>query len=120
MKGLGFYNNDFLIIKSDFDLIAESITRIIMTNYNERVGRPTFGGNLKYFIFEQMSPETIASIKMNIKKQVTTFEPRANISTLDVIPDENNNTINIKLGFTIKGGNVQDERFINLSFQMEK
>ena len=89
MKGLGFYGKSFLVIKTDFDLIAESITRIVMTNFNERTGRPFFGANLKNYVFEQMSPESLSEIESNIKKQIATFEPRANLKTIILTPNEN-------------------------------
>ena len=119
MNGIGFYGHDFFYIASDYELIAESIARIIMTNYNERVGRPFFGVNLRQQIFEQLDDESINVIKNNIRNQIADYEPRANITTLELTPDTEQNLISIKIGFKLIGDQLSDERFINLSFKLE-
>lgn len=119
MKGIAFYDRDFFVMKSDHELIAESITRIIMTNRGERPGMPFFGVGLKSRVFEPMDTIIHQEISSNIKEQVAVFEPRAQISTLDFKNVEEENTLNVKIGFIVKGDKIEDERFINLIFELE-
>ncbi len=52
MKGLGIYNEDAPVLKSDLDLVEENISRILLTTPGERVNNPLFGCKLKNFIFD--------------------------------------------------------------------
>jgi Bacteriophage baseplate protein W len=118
MKGIGFYGTDFFIIKSDYDLVAESITRILMTNPGERPGTPFFGAGLKNQVFEQIDDVAIASIDSSIREQVAAYEPRANLTTLTITSDPNNHDILVKIGFTLLGDAIDNEDFINVVYKL--
>jgi len=87
MKGISFYGNSFFIIKNDVELVAESITRIIMTNQGERVDQPFFGCNLKAALFEMADTSTENGIVSTITEQLNTYEERADILSVSVAPD---------------------------------
>jgi phage baseplate assembly protein W len=120
MKGIGYYGRDFFVVKSDYDLVAESITRILMTNPNERPGQPYFGVGLKNQIFELLDETVISSIDAAIREQIGAYEPRATINSLLMTPDSNENTLSVKLGFTLMGDKIGDQRFINVVYQLGK
>jgi len=120
MKGVSFYDRDFFVIKSDYELIAESITRIIMTNPGERPGLPFFGVGLKNRLFEPMDETTNQEIELDIRNQIETYEPRCQILTLNFDRIEDENAIKISIGFIVEGDRVEDERFINLIFDIEE
>lgn len=120
MKGISFYDRDFFVIKSDYDLIAESITRIVMTNPGERPGIPFFGVGLKNRLFEPMDDLTNQEIETDIRNQVSSYEPRSNILSLNFEKLEDENALSISIGFIVKGDRVEDERFINLIFELEE
>jgi phage baseplate assembly protein W len=90
-----------------------------MTNPGERVGRPFFGVGLKNRIFEPMDEVTTQNVKEQIIEQINQYEPRADLTTVDVTFDEPNNTIMIKIGFKKKNDVNGEERFINLGFELE-
>jgi phage baseplate assembly protein W len=118
MKGIGFYGKDFFVVKSDYDLVSESITRILMTNPGERVGQPYFGTGLKDQIFEQLDSAMESIVSASIREQIGAYEPRVNITTLLLTPDTNNNTLAIKIGFVLLGDAIDDQRFINVVYQL--
>lgn len=119
MQGIGFYGQEFFIIKSDHDLIAESIKRILMTNPGERPGQPFFGVGLKERLFEQLDETLISDLKETISDQIATYEPRVDLLDLNVDPKYDENLIEIAIGFKIKGEQLEDERFVNLTFTLE-
>ena len=117
MKGIGFYDKDFFVIKSDKDLISESIRRILMTNKGERPGRPYFGVGLKARLFDQMDQISVENIQRDISEQISTYEPRVNLTYNNVALDYERHLITISLKFKIKPSVEENE--INLSFNLE-
>ena len=120
MKGMGFYGKNFLVILSDEELISESIIRIIMTNPGERLGLPFFGAGLKPKLFELITDDLLTFIKNDITNQISLYEPRADQTSLDLTSAPDDNTVQLKLGYQIKGSQFQDDRFVNLTFNLEK
>lgn len=116
MRGPGFYNKDFLVIKSDNDLIAESITRILMTTPGERVGRPNFGSGLRALLFESMDDIFVDDVKRIISTAVNNYEPRVNLTDIQVNAVEN--TLTARLIFETVG-NPLDENILEFSFELE-
>ena len=117
MKGIGFYDNTFFLIKEEKDLISESIRRILMTGKGERVGRPFFGVGLKRRLFDQMDELTTENIEQDISNQIQTYEPRVNLTYNKVNVDYDNQQININLRFKIKSELEENE--LNISFDLE-
>jgi len=117
-RGLGYYGQEFFIIKSDEDLVEESIVRLIMTNWNERVGRPIFGGNLKTMIFDQLDTESMSKIETSLSDLIDLYEPRATIKSLQATADEH--VVNISIYFNYIGNPNADPRFIPISINVEK
>jgi phage baseplate assembly protein W len=118
MRGIGFYGHDFFIIKTDADLVSESITRIIMTNFKERIGHPFMGGNLKPSLFELEDQAELDGIKINLANQIAEYEPRANLTSIDISADQvNENAILATIQFTLVGDPSQDPRILTLTIQ---
>ena len=118
MKGIGFYGKDFFVIKTDKDLISESIIRLIMTNFGERLGRPYFGLNLKSRLFELADEPTKEEIRQDLIRNIQDYEPRAAITTLELENEEN--LIKLKVGFKlVEDVALGDERIININYKLE-
>ncbi len=67
--------------------VRESIRIILMTEPNERIARPDFGGGLGQFLFE---PNTVAirrSLQERIQSAITQWEPRVRVEDVDVQGD---------------------------------
>ena len=116
--GIGFYDEDFFVIKTDKDLISESIKRILMTNIGERPNNPFFGVNLKNFVFEPDDDITKNQIITNIKQQIQSNEPRANISSIDIT--EEDNCIKFFIKFTLVYDKTKTVNELNLAFKTEE
>jgi phage baseplate assembly protein W len=106
LKGIGFYNNDFFIVKTGYDNLKEKIKRILMTVPGERVNNPEFGSRLKTFLF---SFDTTLRDRFSqaITEDLQRWEPT--ISVNDVSVDSIDNHIaKITINFTVKatGDNI--------------
>ena len=68
--------------------VRESIRVLLMTEPNERVGLPEFGGGLGRLLFEPNIVTTWQSIRDRIERALSRWEPRVRVETIDVEPDE--------------------------------
>lgn len=118
-NGLAFYNKKFMVIKVDKELIAESITRIIMTNPGERVGQPYFGVGLRNMLFNQIDDDFTAHLETVIQDQCTQYEPRATITKVNVdnLPDENK--VSVSLTFVINGDPPTSTNILTYDFKLD-
>lgn len=119
MKGIGFYDNEFLVIKSGVDLAAESINRIIMTNSRERVGRPGFGADIRDLLFEPFNDEIEQVMRQRIEDQIKTFEPRVVINEIDINSVEDENRLDLAINFSLVD-NITDTRILRISFEIDR
>ena len=67
--------------------VREAIRIILMTNRNERLMLPDFGGNLGVFLFEPNTVTTRHLIQDRITKALAQWEPRILVESVDVEPD---------------------------------
>ena len=79
MKGLSFYNETFLTIKEDEEILKENITRILLTSPGERVDNPLFGSHLKAFVFE-LGSVMREEVESDIVSSIQRWEPRVIIN----------------------------------------
>ncbi len=118
MKGIAFYGEDFFTVKQDYDLYAEEIKRLLMTNPGERPGQPYFGAGLRDMVFELADSTTTDFAKNRIQEQISAYLPMLTLTKINVELD--NNSFYITLGFTEKGDLPEDERLLTLEFDLEE
>lgn len=118
-NGIAFYEKTFFVIKKDRELVAESITRILMTNPGERVGQPFFGVGLRNMLFRQIDEDLISDLKKRINDQMSIYEPRADIPEIDVGENLDENRINVKLTFLMKGDPPTSTNILSYAFDLE-
>ena len=96
--------------------LLESIMNILQTEPGDRVMHPTFGCSLEQYLFDPIDQITALYIQKQIETSILTFEPRAENLQVIVEPDEENNTFNISVIFTMLIVNTQKQ----LNFQLNK
>lgn len=67
--------------------IRESIKVILLTELNERLYLPKFGGGLNKFLFEPNTATTRQLIRDRITKALADWEPRIVVQNVSVEPD---------------------------------
>ena len=67
--------------------IRESIKIILLTELNERLNTPNFGGGLNRFLFEPNTATTRQLIRDRITKALAEWEPRIAVKSVSVKPD---------------------------------
>lgn len=88
--------------QEDDRLLKNDILQLLLTIPGERVMRPGFGVNLRNFVFENIDSASLSALKNEIITQLRTYETRVDLVSVDIIPNEAENSINIKIAVTLK------------------
>ena len=67
--------------------VRESVQLILLTEPNERMRLPSFGGGLQRFLFEPNTVQTQSQIQDTITKALALWEPRILVKQVDVEQD---------------------------------
>lgn len=81
----------------DLEAVKNSIINCFLTTPGDKLLSPTFGIDLKRFLFEPVDDFTADIIHDDIEVKLPKMEPRIKVSNVTVIPDEDNNQYNITL-----------------------
>jgi phage baseplate assembly protein W len=96
--------------------VINSIKNLMMTNHYERPFQPDLGSNVRRLLFENLDKITAISMDREIRQVVQNYEPRAQIKTLDILPDMDNNGFSVRMEFYIM--NMTDP--ITINFFLER
>jgi phage baseplate assembly protein W len=88
--------------------IKNNIINFFLTNPGEIPMNPTFGGGLRNFIFSQIEEENISGLEKNIEFKLQNFFPSVEISSLNVLRNDDNNSLIVELKYYILNSNTQD------------
>jgi phage baseplate assembly protein W len=96
------------------DAIKNNLINFFLTNKTERYLNPTFGGNLRAFIFQQIAENNVSALKQDIQSQLNLYFPNVAVANLsiDSIPDSNQ--INVSLTYNVINTGISDN--INIVF----
>ena len=83
------------------EAIKTNLINFFLTNKNEIYLNPTFGGNLRAFIFQQIDTGNLDSLKEDIQYQIGLYFPSVIIASLNIDSQPDINQINIILKYNI-------------------
>jgi phage baseplate assembly protein W len=115
--GVGLPFNAPGVFKSTYltkDAIKTNLINFFLTNQNERYLNPNFGGNLRAFIFEQITNGNLESLKEDIQTQLGLYFPNVIISSLDISSSQDTNEIIVDFKYNITNTGITDE--LSISF----
>ena len=96
------------------DSIKNNLINFFLTNTGERPLNPTFGGGLRAFIFEQIEEDNLNGLKENINFQLENVFPNIIVSSLNILKNNDNNSITVQLKYSVANSNIND----NLTLQL--
>ena len=88
--------------------IKNNLINYFLTNQGERPLNPTFGGGLRSFIFEQITKGNLNFLKERIQKDLNSFFPNVSIGNLQILRQEDTNSISISLTYKVVNTNISD------------
>ena len=109
--GVGLPFNAPAVFKTTYttkESVKYNLINFFLTNQPERYLNPTFGGNLRAFIFQQISEGNTESLKEDIQYQLGLYFPNVIVASLNIdsIPDFNQ--ITVELTYNIKDTGITD------------
>ena len=91
------------------DAVKNNLINFFLTNNTERYLNPDFGGNLRQFLFQQITTGNIDFLKEDIQQQINLFFPSIIVDSLDIIQYQDTNEIIVTLKYTIRDTTISDQ-----------
>lgn len=95
--------------------LKSNLINYLLTGKGERLFQPTFGANIRNFIFEQISNYTISELQNVLTTKLENVFPNVQILKLKISPDQDNNEINISFSYRIINTSINDQISINIA-----
>ena len=102
--------NDDLVSLSDTAAIARSIRNIVFTSPGEKFFNPDFGSRISESLFENVDDVSALAIEDEIKSSIINFEPRVNLSFVNVKPNPDDNEMNVTIEYEITGIDIPPQQ----------
>jgi phage baseplate assembly protein W len=97
------------------DAIKTNLINYFLTNAGERYMNPSFGGDLRAFIFQQITSGNVDFLKEDIQTKINQYFPSVIVNSLDILQDNDNNAITVQLYYSIADTGINDN--LQLEFQ---
>ena len=81
--------------------LNSNLINFFLTNRGERVLDPTYGANLRATIFEQITEGNLDALKSKIETDLTTNFPDVRLANLDILGNEDLNSIQVNITYTV-------------------
>lgn len=91
------------------DQIKSNLVNLLLTDVGERVMNPTFGCNLKRFIFEGITENNIDNLKENLSDSIAVFVPEVAVTDIIVIPNNDFNAIDLTINYILRISSTPDQ-----------
>ena len=102
--------NDDLVSLSDTRAIARSIRNIVFTSPGEKFFNPDFGSRISESLFENVDDVSALAIEDEIKSSIINFEPRVNLLNTNVVPNPDDNEMNVTIEYEITGIDIPPQQ----------
>jgi len=91
---------DIILAKNE-NAVKRSILNLCFTDNYERPFNPRLGSGLKRYLFDPLSKFTALQIRDRIIDTIETYEPRAKLGEVIVVPDYDNNAYEATIIFSL-------------------
>tara|TARA_B100000927_G_C16274444_1_gene392896 strand:+ start:185 stop:610 length:426 start_codon:yes stop_codon:yes gene_type:complete len=92
--------NDVVKIE-DVEAVKRSVKNLVNTQFYERPFHPELGCGVRDLLFENYTPMTGIFIRRKIEEVLNNFEPRANVSSINVNEQPDRNGIDVAVNFYV-------------------
>ena len=93
----------FTSTKTTMDAVKEDIKMLLTTQRGERLFQPFLGMNIRRFLFEKITNDTVVEIENDIVDTFQIWLPFVELREIDItLPERGKNQINIFIKFNIR------------------
>jgi len=104
-NGPGVFNSTY----TTKDQVKSNLLNLLLTDIGERVMNPTFGCNLKRFLFEGITEDNIELLTNNLLESIYLFVPEITITNIQIVPNTDYNTIALYIDYILNISNTPDQ-----------
>ena len=108
--------NEDLIATKNATAISRSVRNLVLTKQGARFFNPILGSQVSALLFENIDKLTASAIADEIRITIDNFEPRVELTEVEVFPDYDNSEFNVTIRYKIIGIDVQPQQ---LSFVLQ-
>jgi phage baseplate assembly protein W len=87
---------------TDVDAVINSLNNIVATLKGTRRMLPEFAQDIHRLLFEPMDDSTARQIAEEVLEGIKTWEPRVDVTRVDITPDYDGNMYRFQMSFAIK------------------
>lgn len=96
------FTDDTSVIKND-NAIKQAVKNLVLTQPGEKPFQPLVGSKVYNLLFEPLDAFTADSIKDEIINTINQYEPRVELTTVDVTAITEGNKLNVTIEYRIVG-----------------
>lgn len=104
-NGPGVFNSTY----TTKDQIKSNLVNLLLTDVGERVMNPTFGCNLRRFLFEGITENNIDNLKENLNNSIAVFVPEISVTDITVVSNNDFNTIDLTVNYFLIISSTPDQ-----------
>ena len=83
--------------------VKRSVKNLVQTNFYERPFQPELGCGIRELLFENFTPMTKIFIEGKIREVLVNFEPRIELTSVNVDDDQDGNRLVVDVNFYVVG-----------------
>ena len=106
-----------LNVLTDAAAVKRSVRNLVQIGQYEKPFHPEIASGVRDMLFENMTPFTAQALQRHITDVITNFEPRALLTSVEVIPRFDDNRYDCVVEFYIENAPAE---LIDLSFTLER
>lgn len=84
------------------EAVKRSIRNLVLLNFYEKPFNPEIGSDVRYLLFENMSPLTSVVLAEAIEDVIEDFEPRARLVSVRAFPNLDRNEYEVTIEFFVE------------------
>jgi phage baseplate assembly protein W len=104
-NGPGVFNKTY----TTKDQVKSNLVNLLLTDIGERVMNPTFGCDLKRFIFEGITDENASLIAESVTNSINIFVPEVTVTNIAIVPNTDYNLIDVNIDYVLNISNTPDQ-----------
>ena len=94
--------NDVNVVE-DVIAVKRAVKNLVQTNFYERPFQPELGCGIRELLFENFTPMTKIFIEGKIREVLVNFEPRIELTSVNVDDDQDGNRLVVDVNFYVVG-----------------
>ena len=88
---------------TDIEAVKRAVRNLVLTNEFERPFHPEIGCSIRDLLFETITPLNAVLLEDRIREVIVNFEPRAELTGIQVFDEIDNNQYRVIINFTVLG-----------------